>query len=128
MSTLLQTISLVDARFHAYHGFYPEEQILGNSFLVTIRVSWHPQSIHMEDLSKTVNYEDLYSLAKKEMKTPRKLLETVALALLEELKQLFPYLENIEVAIQKNHPPFGGDVSQTMVQFQWKKEKKVEFR
>ena len=30
----VQTIALRDAKFYAYHGFYPEEQLIGNHFLV----------------------------------------------------------------------------------------------
>ena len=120
MSTFIQTIALVDAPFIAFHGYYPEEQILGHTFLVGIEASWNPEVVDTEELTSTLNYEELYSLAQRAMKTPRKLLETVALEMLNELRKQFAYLSDILVQIKKIHPPFGGESSQTMVKYHWK--------
>ncbi|MES2809922.1 MAG: dihydroneopterin aldolase [Bacteroidota bacterium] len=35
-------VSLHGAAFFAYHGFYPEEQKIGNHFLVDIDVAFSP--------------------------------------------------------------------------------------
>lgn len=121
MGTLRQTIALLDARFHAFHGFYPEEQLTGHTFWVNIKVCWHPESVKLEVLEHTLNYEQLYHIAQVHMQETKKLLETVAQGILHQLQNDFTYLEEIEVSIRKQHPPFGGDISQTMVQYLWKK-------
>jgi len=108
-SAIRQQVSLLDARFFAYHGYYPEEQVLGNEFFVDIDVTFiHPTA--MEDrLGQTVNYEVLYQIARSAMQHPRKLLETVAADILNETLARFPFATSVRVAIRKSHPPFGGD-------------------
>jgi dihydroneopterin aldolase len=54
------TIALHGAEFFARHGYYPEEQILGNRFIVDIEVSYdNDLSDQSDNLEDTVNYEQL---------------------------------------------------------------------
>ncbi|MDP9047534.1 MAG: dihydroneopterin aldolase, partial [Bacteroidota bacterium] len=48
------TISLHGAEFFAYHGFYPEEQVLGNRFLVDIEVEYNFGSKEEDNIANTV--------------------------------------------------------------------------
>lgn len=124
MENLRHHVSLTDLRFYAYHGYYPEEQVLGNEFFVTIRVGF-TKDLHGNDrLENTVNYERLYEIAQSEMQHPKKLLETVAEAILKQIHQAFPWVEEIAVSIRKSRPPFGGDRVASNVKLTWKNKSK----
>jgi dihydroneopterin aldolase len=102
-------VALEGLEFHAYHGVYPHERSSGNKFEVDIDVETEFQdTAFQDDLSGTINYEDLYSLVKNEMEKPSKLLETVGHAIAEKILQLFNSAINVEVKISKFNPPIGG--------------------
>ena len=120
MEQLQQCISLHDAHFYAFHGFYPEEQVTGNEFIVNIETTMLLRSLNMqEQLTETVNYEQLYRIAKSAMAEPRQLLETVAADILQQIRAGFNNLTDIRVSITKLHPPFGGDQTKATVQLRW---------
>lgn len=120
MEQLQQCISLHDAHFYAFHGFYPEEQVTGNEFVVNIETTFSLQSWSMqEQLTDTVNYEQLYRIAKNAMAEPRQLLETVAADILQQIQAGFHNLTAIRVSITKLHPPFGGEQARATVQLHW---------
>lgn len=125
-NSLKQEVALRDLRFYAYHGFYPEEQVLGHEFFVDVQVCFQisdeefPES--QEELDRTVNYEILYRLIKEEMEMPRKLLETVCYDIFDRIKLNFNFLDEIQVKIRKTNPPFGGDSATATVAMNWKKQ------
>jgi dihydroneopterin aldolase len=109
-------INLNDAEFFAYHGYYPEEQLLGSRFLVDISVSFEPTGNLAEDeIDNTVNYEQLYNIACEEMKITRKLIETVGQAIAENIREQFSFVKHIKVAIKKMDPPLKGKVGYSSV-------------
>jgi len=105
------TISLQGAEFFAHHGFYPEEQVLGNKFIVDITVSFTPGHNFKDDkISNTIDYETLQKIAEAKMKHACKLIETVAQSIADEIKDKYPFAETIKVSVKKQHPPLGGKV------------------
>ena len=115
-------IALHGAEFFAYHGFYPEEQILGTSFIVDIEVSFMPAADTEEDeIANTVNYEHLYEITREEMQQPKKLIETVAQGILDQVKAKYDYVDAIEVSIKKLNPPLGCKVGYSNVVISYKK-------
>jgi len=110
------TISIHGAEFFAYHGFYPEEQKLGNKFLVDVEVSFLPLTNMKEDkISNTVDYEQLYNMVDEQMKHTRKLIETVAQAIVDQIKNNFPVVEKIQISIKKLNPPLKGKVDYSCI-------------
>ncbi len=102
-------VALEGLEFHAYHGVYPHERSSGNKFEVDIVVETEFESSAFEDdLSGTINYEDLYSIVKTEMEKPSKLLETVAHAISKQVLSAFPNAVKVDVSISKFNPPIGG--------------------
>ena len=109
-------IALHGAEFFAYHGFYPEEQILGTSFIVDIEVSFSPAAdVKADEIENTVNYEHLYEIAREEMQEPKKLIETVAQSILDRIKAQYDHVDAIEVSIKKLNPPLGCKVGYSNV-------------
>jgi dihydroneopterin aldolase len=115
-------IDLENLRFYSYHGFYAEEQVLGNEYFVSLRTRYESRRETDYELQHTVNYERLYEFASTSMREPRKLLETVAEEILQKIKIAFPELYHVEVSIRKNNPPFGGDMAQAVVSLVWDDE------
>jgi len=118
----MMKITLHGAVFFAYHGFYPEEQKLGNCFIVDIEVEFaHKGNINEDELANTVNYEKLYEIADEQMKHTRKLIETVAQEIMDDIKNEYPDLQTIQVAIKKMNPPLGHKVEYAGVTLNYNK-------
>ncbi|MVN23112.1 dihydroneopterin aldolase [Mucilaginibacter arboris] len=115
-------VALHEVKFFAYHGFYPEEQILGNQFLVDAEVGFRSESIGDDEIANTVNYEKLHSILADEMKKPRKLLETLVQEMIVKIRSEFRFLETVKVGIKKLNPPLPGEVKYSLVEITWIKE------
>ena len=102
-------VALEGLEFHAYHGVYPHERSSGNKFEVDVMVETEFQdTAFQDDLSGTINYEDLYTLVKEEMEKPSKLLEKVGHSIAEKILSSFSSAMGVEVKISKFNPPIGG--------------------
>ena len=106
---MIGKIILHGLEFHAYHGVYPHERSSGNKFEVDVEVETRfSASAFQDDLSGTINYEELYSVIKGEMEKPSKLLETVGHAIAVRALETFPAALSVSVNISKFNPPIGG--------------------
>ena len=69
-------ITLEGMEFFAHHGFYKEEQKIGNKFAVDIMIVTDLSDAAEHDaLEETINYETLYKIIRHVMNEPTKLLE-----------------------------------------------------
>jgi dihydroneopterin aldolase len=110
------TIAVHGAEFFAYHGFYPEEQKLGTKFIVDVQVDFTPVNNLKEDkIANTVDYEKIYNAVAEQMKQTRKLIETVAQSIADDIKIQYPFVEKIQVSIKKLNPPFAGKVDYSKI-------------
>jgi len=114
----IQTVALKDVKFFALHGYYPEEQLIGNHFLVSTTVTFLP-SEDSEALQHTVNYEVLNDILREEMQRTQQLLESVVKNILQRILQVFPFLLSIEVGIKKLNPCMPGAVGHSFVQLNY---------
>jgi 7,8-dihydroneopterin aldolase/epimerase/oxygenase len=102
-------VSLEGLEFFAYHGYYAEEQKVGNKYAVDIFVETSfDKAARYDELKGTVNYEVLYKIIKKEMDVPSKLLENIAKRIIDSTFINFPDAKSVEVNISKFNPPIGG--------------------
>jgi 7,8-dihydroneopterin aldolase/epimerase/oxygenase len=107
----MATISISGMEFHAYHGCFKEEQIIGNRFIVDIQFDTDTTEAEITDnLSKTVNYAAVYSLIKIEMEKTSKLLEHLAKRIMDAINVTFPQITKAELKVSKMNPPVGGKV------------------
>ncbi|NOT74482.1 MAG: dihydroneopterin aldolase [Cyclobacteriaceae bacterium] len=102
-------VILEGLEFHAYHGVYPHERSSGNKFEldIVIETEFSEAAFH-DDLSGTINYENVYALVKAEMEKPSKLLERVGHLIAEEILKVFTDAKVVQVSISKFNPPIGG--------------------
>jgi len=108
-------IALKGLHFHSFHGFYEEERKMGNPFVVHMAVTIDDFDTQDDNIKDTVNYEDLYNICASEMKKTQKLLETVALNIINRLKSEFPQVIDGEVTIEKVGPQLGGKVDKAVI-------------
>ncbi|MFM6926191.1 MAG: dihydroneopterin aldolase [Ferruginibacter sp.] len=98
------TINLHNLIFHAFHGVYDEERILGNTFEVNVALEFDPAEpvISLED---TINYAAVYEIIKQRMLIPTPLLETLAQELTQNIYKLDNRIKMISVSVEKKNPP-----------------------
>jgi dihydroneopterin aldolase len=116
------TVALHGAEFFSRHGFYPEEQLLGCNFLVDIAVGFIPVGdLNEDNLANTVNYEQLYTITQQQMQQPKKLIETLAQAIIDDIKKQYAFIETATVTIKKLNPPMRGRVAHSGVSITYNK-------
>ncbi|MBE9583635.1 dihydroneopterin aldolase [Mucilaginibacter sp. JRF] len=116
------TVSLNGVEFFAYHGFYQEEQLIGGRFIVDLSVAFKPvDELSADDITHTVNYETLHSICRSEMSETRKLIETVAQAIINQVTTQYPFVEQVDVLLKKMHPPLSGPVNHSAVRITYNK-------
>lgn len=103
------SIALEGLEFFSYHGFYAEEQRIGNRYSVDVKMEVDFLHAAQEDrLSDTVNYEKVYSAVAEVMAQKHKLLEHIAYKIINIIREKYPQIERIEVSVSKFNPPVGG--------------------
>ncbi|WP_316808047.1 dihydroneopterin aldolase [Pedobacter agri] len=122
MNQFKQTVALKDVKCFALHGFYPEEQLTGNHFILDLETTFLPLGFD-DELAQTVNYEDLNRIILEEMRNTQKLLETVLNNIINKVTALYPFVERVEVSIKKLNPPMPGQVGHSFVKLSYQSEK-----
>lgn len=113
----MAVVALNGIRFHSFHGYYAEEQSVGNDYEIDVLVYTVLDFESLDDdLDKTVNYEDIYDICKSEMDVPRRLIESVAHSILQRLKNEVDLEAIYTVRIKKLNPMLGGLVDHAMIE------------
>ena len=119
MNHFKQTVALKDVKCFALHGYYPEEQLIGNHFVVDLETEFTPQGFD-DELAQTVNYEDLNHIILEEMKHTQKLLESVLKNIISKVIELYPFVETVQVSMKKLNPPMPGQIGHSFVKLTYK--------
>jgi dihydroneopterin aldolase len=102
------TIELRDLQFYSFHGLYEEEKIAGGEFTVDVWAKFPAEDNVLNSIDETVNYAALFAIIKEEMDQPRELLETLAQSICEKVHRQYPFLQGIEIRIEKKKAPIVG--------------------
>lgn len=103
-------IYIKEARFHAYHGVLPQEQTVGQDFLVSVRCGLDITSAMDHDMVEvTLDYGVLYRLIEREMTIKSQLVEHVAGRIARSVFDTFPMVTMLDISITKLNPPIGAD-------------------
>jgi 7,8-dihydroneopterin aldolase/epimerase/oxygenase len=109
-------INLEGMEFFAFHGCFKEERIIGNRFLVNVSFETDTKfAEETDDLSKTINYQHIYKLVKKEMEITSKLLENVCRRIVDIIFENYPFITNLKVKVSKIHPSLGGKMDNVSI-------------
>jgi dihydroneopterin aldolase len=104
-------IQLEGMVFYGYHGVNPEEQALGQRFVVDLEVERDLRAAGLsDDLRDTVNYSHLFRLVKEIMEGPsHKLLESLAEDIAQRVLDGFD-VDSVRVRVKKPHAPMKGSI------------------
>jgi dihydroneopterin aldolase len=112
------SIHLKNLSFHAYHGLYEEEKILGNTFIVNVHVNYLPPAKLVTEIEQALNYETLFGLVHRRMMQPSPLLETVVTELCHTIMDTFGEVSAVLVSLEKTNPPIKHLSGSVVVSFQ----------
>ena len=116
------TVELKGMEIFAHHGFYPEEQILGNRFVIDVAVDFDPlDKIVQDKIANTVNYEQLRKIVADEMQLTKKLLETVVQNIMDQINKEFTFIIAARVSIKKLNPLMPGKMAYSAVTITYNK-------
>ena len=97
-----------------YHGFYEEERILGNYFILNVKVGI-PADKEIIVVENSVNYEGLLFIVKSHFEQTRPLLEELVQSIAAAIKATYPHIEYVWVSVKKNNPPLGYEIESSEV-------------
>lgn len=100
-------VALNGMAFYGYHGYYLEENKLGNHYTVDLVVETKFTEMN-DELNSTINYENLYKTTQKVMMEPLKLIETLAHKIAVKILKENPEALKVNVKVIKHQPPLGG--------------------
>ncbi|GAB2718862.1 dihydroneopterin aldolase [Paenibacillus thermoaerophilus] len=95
-------------RFFAHHGVFPEENRLGQTYIVDLELFFDLRAAgRSDDLNDTINYAELYERVRAVVcGETYNLIERLAQRLAETLLDGYPMLDAVTVRVIKPNPPF----------------------
>lgn len=111
-------IRLKNMAFYGYHGALPEENTLGQRFLVDLTLTLDIAAAARSDsLRDTVDYAQIYALCRKIVEQDRvKLLETLANDILDQVLAACPRVTEASVIVRKPSVPLGGPLDYVAIE------------
>ena len=112
-------VTLENIQLYAYHGCLEEEGLIGQNYRVDVYITTdYSEAAKTDDLTKTVDYTQVYQIVKREMAVRSKLIEHVARRICEALVGEISRIEKCEVKLTKYNPPVNGMVGNATVTWQ----------
>lgn len=109
-------ILLTGIKCYAYHGCLEEESIIGGHYIVDIEIETDfEEAASTDELSKTIDYVDVYEIVKIQMGVRCKLIEHVAKRIGDAMLKKIAGIKNTSIKVTKLNPPVQGDVQQVSV-------------
>ncbi len=109
-------IKINNIKVYAFHGCLEEEALIGGIYIIDIEIfTDYSLAAKNDDLTKTVDYCDVYQIVKREMKIRSKLIEHAAERIANALKKEIDGIDKINVQLTKIAPPVNGDVGSVSV-------------
>lgn len=103
-------ITLHHLRFHAFHGVLAQERVVGNDYVLSLRLGFDvSRAIYSDCVEDTLDYARVYQVVAQEMEKPAALLERLAGRIGERLFREFPDITSAQVHLVKCNPPMGAD-------------------
>jgi dihydroneopterin aldolase len=102
---------LENMEFYSYHGHYSEEQTIGGRFTVDLVIETDLTTAAETDmLDDAIDYSKVYEVVKTEMAKPSRLLEHLAMRIINAVYDVSERITNVKVTVSKLNPAIGGNM------------------
>jgi len=101
------TVQLHNLIFSGRHGVFKEELATGNTFEVSLDVSYDESGRPFGGLDSIVNYVNLFDIIKQRMHQPSPLLEKIAEEIIVKIREQYPFIREAVLSIYKLQAPIG---------------------
>ena len=110
-------INIDGIKLHAFHGCLPEEEKIGGDYVINVGFDTDfTQAAKTDDLTKTIDYCEVYEICKEQMAIRSKLIEQVGMRIFNVLKERFPQATRIDLKLIKLLPPVNGEVDSSSIE------------
>lgn len=110
MNIMETHIFIKSLRLHCPIGVMEQEQVVGNDFIVDLRVGYDfSKAMESDSVEDTLNYAALYALLRRVLSQPVALVEKAAGNVAKALFQSWPDISSVDFRITKCNPPMGAD-------------------
>jgi len=107
----LGIIEIEGMEFYAYHGHYEEERVVGNRFLLDLRLEANCDfAAQSDNIKDAVNYQTAYKIIRTQMLEKSHLLENIADRILKALFSQMKGIEKATIKVRKMNRPMGGQI------------------
>ncbi|QQK74301.1 dihydroneopterin aldolase [Salicibibacter cibarius] len=106
----MDKVFVTGMKFYAYHGVFPEENKLGQRFIVDVVLEADLRAAaDRDDIGKSVDYGEVYEVTKQVLEgRTYQLVESIAEKVAEQMLNTFSIVERTTVKVIKPDPPISG--------------------
>jgi 7,8-dihydroneopterin aldolase/epimerase/oxygenase len=109
-------IEIEEMEFYAYHGHYEEERVVGNRFLLDLRIEADcDKAANSDRIKDALNYQVAYKIIREQMLKKSHLLENIAKRILNALYDNIEGIQKATIRVRKMNPPMGGQIKSVSV-------------
>jgi 7,8-dihydroneopterin aldolase/epimerase/oxygenase len=101
-------VALNNIQLNGQHGAYPEEKVLGNTFLLNVKVGCKNEEAF-------IDYALILQCVQAVFNERENYLETLILKMETTIKKEMMEIDYIYISIKKQHPPLGARVQSSEV-------------
>src|SRR5699024_11180892 len=106
-------------KIFAYHGYYDEEQKLGNWFRISLKIGLDfVKGTETDSIADTLNYEKIFDVIKMQMQIKSRLLEHVAMRITKKLIALDDSINYLKIKLEKLLVPIEANVESTAIELE----------
>ena len=111
-------ITLSNMVFYGYHGDLPEENTLGQRFMIDLVLTLDIASAAATDkLDQTVDYTQVYGICRATVEKDRfKLIEALACHVIDRVLAACPIVDRVDIIIKKPSVPIAGILDHVAVE------------
>jgi len=103
-------------QFHAFHGVFEQEQKIGNTYIVDLKIGADLSTpCKTDQLEDSINYASVFAEIQEEMKNRCNLIEHLAENISLRVKKAFKNIQTIEIKVTKINPPLQGQLDSVSV-------------
>jgi dihydroneopterin aldolase len=109
-------IEIEEMEFYAYHGHYEEERVVGNRFLLDLKIEADcDKAAESDRIHDALNYQTAYKIIREQMQEKSHLLENIAKRILDALYENLEGIKKATIKVRKMNPPMGGQIKSVSV-------------